>query len=157
MQSQKDCPFCEPNVLGSTFLESKSFRAIYNIAPILPGHSLVVPKRHITSIMDLDPDESADLIHFSKDVVRLLLKAFNASGFDWTIQEGIDAGQTVEHLHLHLIPRKPKDLPNPGDWYPLLVKAENPEVIDSQNRSRISTVEMEGIIRHLKKVASEMV
>lgn len=156
MQTQKDCPFCEPNVLDSTFLESKFFRAMYNIAPILPGHSLVVPKRHITSIMDLDADESAEIIHFSKNVVRLLLKAFDASGFDWTIQEGNDAGQTVEHLHLHLIPRKPKDLPNPGDWYPMLMKAENPEMIDSQNRSRISASEMDGIIRHLKKVASEM-
>lgn len=152
MQSQEHCPFCEPNTNNSTFMESNLFRALYNKAPILPGHSLVVPKRHITSIMDLNDVEACEIIGFSRDVVKMLMKAFQASGFDWTIQEGIDAGQTVEHLHLHLIPRKHNDLTSPGDWYPMLVESEKSGIIDSESRSQLTPDEMESIVNHLKNL-----
>lgn len=142
------CPFCN-NGTDAVFAESKNFVALYNIAPILPGHSLVVPRRHVESLMDLSKPALAELMVFSRDVVKILSRAFNTGGFNWTIQEKEEAGQSVGHLHLHLIPRKPKDLPEPGDWYPLL-KQKEAEIIDSAKRARLKPQELRRIVAEIK-------
>jgi bis(5'-adenosyl)-triphosphatase len=146
------CPFCEPNVDAATFAGSEHFRAVYDISPILPGHSLVTPKRHVTSLMDLSEPELGEMMVFSRQVLKVLLLAFQGQGFDWTIQEGKVAGQSVPHLHLHLLPRKENDLPQPGDWYPLLRDSLNGDVIDSEKRPRLGREEMGRIVRHLRQV-----
>lgn len=103
-------------------MESERFRAIVNIAPILPGHALVIPKRHVDSLLALDHAEIAEMVELSRRAVSLLVSVYAADGFDWTIQESEAAGQSVPHLHLHLIPRKQGDLPDPGDWYAHLIE-----------------------------------
>src|SRR5215213_134953 len=80
-------PFSIENAKDSIFAESENFIAIYNLAPILPGHSLIVPKRYVVSLMELTDDESAEMIIFSRKVVRILMQVFDADGFNWTIQE----------------------------------------------------------------------
>lgn len=144
------CPFCKDQILDSEFASSPNYRAIYNRAPILPGHSLIIPKRHMESLMALSEDELYEMVGFSRHVMEGLLSAFNASGFNWTIQEGEEAGQTVHHLHLHLIPRHPEDLPDPGDWYPLLQKSES-EKIDSEERNQLENKELKHIVEKIKK------
>lgn len=151
----QDCPFCRSDVQDTTFAESTSFRAIYNIAPILPGHSLVIPKWHLRSLLELNEAELCEMTVFARDVVRILLKAFGVSAFNWTIQEGEEAGQSVPHLHLHLIPREPNDLPRPGDWYPLLQKSET-EVIDSDTRPRLTADEIKAIVENIRATARKM-
>jgi bis(5'-adenosyl)-triphosphatase len=151
MKHKKDCPFCEPKVFGVTFLESKNFRAIYNAAPILPGHSMIVPKSHVESLMKLNDKELCELVRLGRDAVKVLQKAFHTRSFNWTIQEGEPAGQTVGHLHVHIIPRSAKDLPRPGDWYPKLA-AWKGKIIDSKSRKRISKNEMDSIVSHLRKM-----
>jgi bis(5'-adenosyl)-triphosphatase len=149
------CPFCDPNIEETKFLESDNFLAIYNIAPILPGHSLIIPKEHLQSIMELSHSELCEMMVFSRDTVQVLLKAFGADAFNWTIQEGEEAGQTISHLHLHLIPRTPKDLASPGDWYPLLRKSES-KAIDSDARPRLSSIEMRETVEKIRKIATSM-
>jgi len=144
------CPFCDAEIGEATFAESNHFRAVYNISPILPGHSLVIPKWHIGSLLELGDEELGEMMVFAREVVRTLLTAFHARAFDWTIQEGAEAGQTVPHLHLHLLPRMEKDLPHPGGWYPLLQDNITAEAIDSEGRLRISKEEMDQIVRHLR-------
>jgi bis(5'-adenosyl)-triphosphatase len=100
--------------------------------------------------MDLSEAELCEMATFSRRVVRVLLKALDAKAFNWTIQEGAEAGQTVPHLHLHLIPREPNDLPRPGDWYPLLRKSES-EMIDDESRVRLSSDEMKEKVAHIKR------
>jgi len=87
---------------------------------------------------------------FSRDTVKILLEVFEVSGFNWTIQEGEEAGQTVPHLHLHLIPRKPNDLPQPGDWYPLMRESES-KIIDSGARPRLTIDEMKTIVSKIRE------
>jgi bis(5'-adenosyl)-triphosphatase len=132
-----DCPFCDASRERSTFAERGEFLAIYNIAPILPGHSLIIPRWHVSSLLDLSDAEIAEMVRFSRDVVRNLMIIFGATGFNWTVQEGEESGQTVPHLHLHLIPRSSGDLPSPGAWYPELIKSES-DHIDSQDRFRLT-------------------
>ena len=129
-----DCPFCAASVGEITFMESDRFRAIVNIAPILPGHSLVVPKRHVDSLLSLEDAEVVEMVNLSRRAMPLLMQVHDAEGFDWTIQESDAAGQSIPHLHLHLIPRRHGDLPDPGDWYAHL--------IDFRGRPRLTLEQM---------------
>ena len=147
-QSSTSCPFCDETIRRAQFAESDNFRAIYNLAPVLPGHSLVISKRHVQSLMDLTENELGEMMLFARKVVRALGKTFQAAAFDLTIQDGEAAGQTVPHLHLHLIPRLPADLPAPGDWYPLLQKSQA-ESVDSELRVRLTPGQMDGIVKKI--------
>ena len=141
----QECPFCADAVGDATFMESPRFRAIVNIAPILPGHSLIAPKRHVESLLALSDDEVAELVNLSRRAVAVLMRAHNADGFDWTIQESEAAGQSVAHLHLHLIPRVRGDLPEPGDWYARL--------IEYRGRPQLTPEETRRIARQLRAAA----
>jgi bis(5'-adenosyl)-triphosphatase len=152
--SSKPCIFCQEKVQENYFLESENFLAIYNLAPILPGHSMVIPKKHHQSLMELSEAELCEMTIFARKTVKLLMKAFSVTAFNWTIQEGVEAGQTVPHLHLHLIPRAEKDLPQPGDWYPLL-KASEEEDIDSEARPRHSYEEIAQIVEKLRMFSQD--
>jgi bis(5'-adenosyl)-triphosphatase len=146
------CPFCEPLVNNSCFLQKGGFRAVYNLAPILPGHALVVPVKHIVSLNELNDSELAEFVVFSRLVTKVLVQAFGAEGFDWSLQDGAPAGQTVQHLHLHIVPRKPADLPQGNDWYTLIHENE-PKMLDSSSREKLSRNEMDRMIALLKNAA----
>jgi len=145
----KNCPFCN---CAEQFIINQSlhFRTIYNIAPILPGHCLVIPKRHVESFFDLDDKEIAEFMILGKQTAKLLEKVFKTNSFDWTIQEQIPAGQTILHLHMHIIPRHSGDLPNPGDWYPLLEKTFYGDNIDAHLRQKLTEEQLEQIVSNLK-------
>ncbi len=82
-----NCPFCNSDIASTVFIESLNFYVIYNHAPILPGHSLVIPKSHIESLLDLTEAEQSELIQISTHAARSILKVFNADSFNLTIQE----------------------------------------------------------------------
>lgn len=153
-----DCPFCAPDRKNSQFHETNSFSALYNIAPVVPGHSLIVPNRHVEAVGDLDPRECIRLIQYARCLTDFLVETFDASGFDWIIQEGADAGQSIPHLHFHIIPRRPNDLKSPGAWYSRLHSSVSlaPGVdVDSELRSRLTPVEMDGILSELGRRIGE--
>jgi bis(5'-adenosyl)-triphosphatase len=147
-------PFAAPEIVESAFLESRNCLAIYNIAPILPGHSLVIPKEAYKSILELDDALMLEFFQLARKATKVLLLAFGAEDFDWTIQDGANAGQTVPHLHLHIVPRRKGDLPHPGDWYPKLMQHENAPV-DSEERPRLSSADMRRIVSRLRELAGK--
>jgi bis(5'-adenosyl)-triphosphatase len=149
------CPFCDNAVQSAVFLTRGDFMAIYNIAPVLPGHSLIIPKRHITSILDLQDKELPAFFDTARIALRILMKAFKTDSFDWSIQEKPEAGQTIEHLHLHIVPRLKGDLKYPGDWYPL-IQYNDDAVIDSESRSRLKAADMQKIVGELKRIANNL-
>jgi bis(5'-adenosyl)-triphosphatase len=146
-----NCPFCLPVVNDSVFAESGNFLAIYNIAPILPGHVLIIPRKHVSRFLEIDDNQMTEMVVFSRKVIKVLEKAFGSKSFNWTIQEGEPAGQTIEHMHLHIIPRQSKDLAEPGDWYPRLIKNES-KMIDSLTRPKHTPDEMKKIIQYLRDI-----
>ena len=130
----ESCPFCSTDNQRIAFASSASFLALYNIAPILPGHSLIISKMHIKSLRSLSDDHIGELFLFARQVTDVLLDYYQADAFDWSLQDNEAAGQTVPHLHLHIIIRHSSDLPEPGDWYQLL---DNQKNIDSAGRSKL--------------------
>lgn len=145
------CPFCSPAFNEACFAQSMHFNALYNLAPILPGHCLIVPKEHWESIMNLEESVLIELVSFCRRVIKTLQTAFQTNAFDWTLQEGEAAGQTIAHLHIHIIPRKLNDLPEPGDWYPKLEVSQS-NLLDSFSRPRYSSDKLAKIAAHLKEI-----
>ncbi len=152
-QTEVSCLFCRKEIIEKSFYNTERFSAIYNIAPILPGHSLIIPNKHYTSLFELPEDELCEMMLFARKITTVLKTIFNCDGFDWTIQDGISAGQTVPHLHLHIIPRKPLDLPEANEWYSK-IRENEVQMLDSDNRERLSDVEYDSITQLLKKALS---
>jgi bis(5'-adenosyl)-triphosphatase len=88
--------------------------ALVNLKPLLPGHVLVCPARRVPRISQLTPDETADLFLSVQRVSRTIERVYNASALNVAIQDGVDAGQSVPHVHVHIIPRKLDDLKEQG-------------------------------------------
>jgi diadenosine tetraphosphate (Ap4A) HIT family hydrolase len=81
--------------------------------PISPGHTLIIPKRHIGSFFEISPDEREDLMSLVSTAKAELAAEFKPDGFNIGINDGQVAGQTVPHLHIHLIPRYKGDMGDP--------------------------------------------
>lgn len=146
------CPFCNESILLSVFYTQKDFLGAYNIAPVLPGHSLIIPKKHVISITELNDHELFGFFNTARKVLAILMKAFHTDAFDWSLQEKPEAGQTIEHLHLHIVPRTKYDLQNPGDWYPLLQNNDS-QIIDSLDRPRLTTENLHQIVNKLRSIS----
>lgn len=85
-----------------------------NLKPLLPGHILVSPRRIVPRLSDLSHDEVTDLFLTVQRVARMLERVYHASSLNIAIQDGIDAGQSVLHVHTHLIPRQGSDMDDRG-------------------------------------------
>jgi diadenosine tetraphosphate (Ap4A) HIT family hydrolase len=107
-----DCPFC--NLDNSKIVLSNSHAAaFYDGFPVSPGHSLIIPKRHIVSFFEASREEQATLLDLLADMREILVKERNPDGFNIGINDGATAGQTIMHLHIHLIPRYTGDMDDP--------------------------------------------
>lgn len=106
------CPFCTLPL--QRIIDSNNHGMVIRDGfPISPGHTLVIPRRHIGSFFDIDKDERDSLIGLLDKAKQELLNEFQPDGFNIGINDGPAAGQTVPHLHIHLIPRYQGDLPDP--------------------------------------------
>ncbi|PGH20085.1 hypothetical protein AJ80_03735 [Polytolypa hystricis UAMH7299] len=88
--------------------------AVVNLKPLLPGHVLVSPIRSVPRVSDLTAEETAQLFLTVRRVGRMVERVYNASSLNIAIQDGIDAGQSVPHVHTHIIPRRRLDLDHRG-------------------------------------------
>ncbi|MFO1118774.1 MAG: HIT family protein [Rhodospirillales bacterium] len=79
------CAFCAVADTAA-FMADGRFLALHNIAPVLPGHSLVIPRRHVASLLELEEDDLAAMMLFARRTTRLLARVFAGDGFDWTVQ-----------------------------------------------------------------------
>ena len=81
--------------------------------PVSPGHSLIIPKRHIRSFFDATEEERSALMALVEQAKEVAGTEFGPDGYNIGINDGQAAGQTVPHLHIHLIPRFKGDQPDP--------------------------------------------
>ena len=110
--SKASCPFCALPAERILLLADEAL-VIRDAFPVSPGHTLVVPRRHIGSFFELTDAERACMVELLAQAKAELDLSFQPHGFNIGINEGAAAGQTVPHLHLHLIPRYRGDAPDP--------------------------------------------
>lgn len=106
------CPFC---TLPAERIAGGNQHAIWirDGFPVSPGHSLIIPKRHAGSFFDMSADERGALLALVDEAKQQAEIEFRPQGYNIGINDGPAAGQTVPHLHIHLIPRYAGDLPDP--------------------------------------------
>lgn len=109
---QANCPFCE-SLAERIVLSADEALAIRDAYPVSPGHTLVVPRRHIGSFFELSAVERDAMLELLAQTKAELARIFQPDGFNVGINDGAAAGQTVPHLHVHLIPRYRGDVPDP--------------------------------------------
>lgn len=108
-----DCPFCNPGSERELIVESATAYAIYDKFPVNDGHALIIPKRHCLDYFELTFKEQAACIFMLNKVKAIVSAKFNPDGFNIGINIGAKAGQTVHHVHIHLIPRYQGDIEDP--------------------------------------------
>jgi len=108
-----DCPFCNPDSNRELIVESATAYAIYDKFPVSDGHALIIPKKHCPDYFDLTFKEQAACIFMLNKVKEIVSEKFNPDGFNIGINVGEKAGQTVNHVHIHLIPRYDADVEDP--------------------------------------------
>jgi diadenosine tetraphosphate (Ap4A) HIT family hydrolase len=111
MNENKPCPFC--NVEREIILENELSFAIYDGFPVNEGHALIIPKRHTANYFDLSLEEQKDCIELLNRVKGIVQEKYNPAGFNVGININEAAGQTVPHVHIHLIPRFEGDVEEP--------------------------------------------
>lgn len=88
--------------------------ALVNLKPLLPGHILICPVRVVPRLSQLSAREISDLFLTVRRVSRTLERVYRASSLNVAVQDGVDAGQSVPHVHVHVIPRQGGDLNEKG-------------------------------------------
>lgn len=122
--SVKACAFCNSNIIANqVYYEGQHVRVLLNYMPILEGHSLVIPKRHVERFEDLSVEELTEMHAVIQKVGRAFQKVYDTSDYLISCQNGERAGQTVGHVHFHVIPRVEKNVITKLQlWYAMLVR-----------------------------------
>ena len=101
-----DCLFCKiinGEIPSKKLYEDEKILAFYDISPIAPVHFLVIPKQHIASVDAIDADNSAIVAYIFQNLGELAKLAGIENGYRVISNCGADAGQTVQHLHFHVL------------------------------------------------------
>jgi len=106
------CPFC--SIPESAWLGQNELAFwVHDISPSAPGHALIIPKRHVASFFDLYSEERAGILALVNEAKIVADQMFSPEGYNIGINDGLAAGQTVPHVHMHLIPRITGDVADP--------------------------------------------
>jgi diadenosine tetraphosphate (Ap4A) HIT family hydrolase len=106
------CPFSSlpPQRIVATNSAGWTVRDAY---PVSPGHFLIISRRHVGSFFELSEDERTCMLRLLDQAKAQLQGSPGPQGYNIGINDGPAAGQTVPHLHIHLIPRYAGDVPDP--------------------------------------------
>lgn len=108
IMKDENCIFCKianGEIPSSTVYEDEDFRVILDLGPASKGHSLILPKNHYKDLCEADPAVAAKILPLAGKIGSAMKAGLGASGFNVVQNNGISAGQTVFHLHVHVIPR----------------------------------------------------
>ncbi len=113
--SSSVCIFCMRNEknLNTVIDSNKTFYVRLDNFPATPGHVEVVPKRHVESFFDLSDSEILDAYALIRIIEKKISVQYGPAGYTIGINEGRVAGRSIDHLHIHLIPRHEGDVPDP--------------------------------------------
>jgi len=105
-----DCPFCgEPEII----IENESAFVHPDTYPVSPGHCLIIPRRHIAEYFEATADEKLAIWQLLDEVKPIIDQKYGPDGYNVGVNIGSAAGQSIPHLHIHVIPRYAGDVENP--------------------------------------------
>ena len=116
-----DCIFCKiaaGEIPSSTVYEDENFRAILDLGQGEEGLALVIPKDHSENLLDVSPETAKKALSVISKTANAIKDAMGCDGINVVQNNGEAAGQTVMHLHFHIIPRYNNDNVNIG-WQPM--------------------------------------
>ena len=99
--------------MRAPILQNELAFVIYDKYPVNPGHALILPKRHIASFFEANPDEVTAMLALLNEMRQRTDASLAPDGYNIGVNIGEAAGQTVKHVHVHLIPRFHGDMENP--------------------------------------------
>lgn len=137
-RSGPDCIFCLQHHASENaiMVENDAFFARYDNFPATEGHVEIVPKRHVVSFFDLKPEEVAAAYQLLQEAQRRLSDKYRPDGYTIGVNEGTAAGRSVDHLHIHLIPRYYGDVPDPRGGIRQIVPNCQPDLWDAASVRR---------------------
>jgi diadenosine tetraphosphate (Ap4A) HIT family hydrolase len=104
------CSFCDPEIIErQAFYEGNLIYALCDYRPIMPGHSLIIPKRHVERFEDLTSEEMAEIMQFIPKMHRAVSQVEGTDDYALLQKNGKSIGQSVPHVHIHYIPKKSSD------------------------------------------------
>lgn len=104
----QNCIFCKiagGEIPSSTVYEDEDFRVILDLGPASKGHALILPKQHYKDLCELDEAVAARVMPLAAKIGKAMKKSLGCAGFNVVQNNGTEAGQTVFHFHVHIIPR----------------------------------------------------
>ncbi len=105
---EDNCIFCKianGEIPSETIYEDDAFRVILDLGPASKGHALILPKQHYRDICQLDEETATKVLPLAAKIGNAMKKSLGCAGFNVVQNNGKEAGQTVFHFHVHLIPR----------------------------------------------------
>lgn len=102
------CIFCKianGEIPSATVYEDSDFRVILDLGPATEGHALILPKNHFKDVCELDEETAAKVLPLAAKIGATMKKTLGCAGFNLVQNNGEEAGQTVFHFHMHVIPR----------------------------------------------------
>ena len=106
------CQFDNASV-NRILIQSRRFYARFDKYPATQGHIEIVPKRHVVSLFDLTPSEARQAYRLMRRAQDLLRRQYEPDGFTVGVNDGRAAGRSIDHLHIHVIPRYEGDVEDP--------------------------------------------
>lgn len=109
----ENCIFCKiakGDIPSTTIYEDDDFKVILDINPASKGHAVILPKNHAANLMELSDDDASKILLVARKCADAMMKTLHCDGINILQNNGEAAGQTVFHLHVHLIPRYKDDM-----------------------------------------------
>lgn len=142
------CAFCDPKVLkAQSFYEDDLVYALYTHKPIVPGHCLIIPKRHVERFEGLTDEEACQICRVIKKVHLAAMKVFGTTAYLLAQKNGWEVGQSVPHVHFHYVPRKKDDRISHFFWLQMYIA----NVSDP-----ISSAEMQDVVDKMRVVMNSL-
>lgn len=137
---KEDCIFCKianGEIPSATLYEDDDFRAIFDIGPASRGHVIILPKNHAKDVFEASEEDASKIYVLAKKIAKGMKEGLKCDGVNILQNNGEYAGQTVFHLHMHVIPRYKDDKVNIM-WTP----KEKPSDEELENLKKMITEKM---------------
>jgi bis(5'-nucleosyl)-tetraphosphatase (symmetrical) len=135
-----DCIFCKianGEIPSSTIYEDDLFRVILDLSPATKGHALILPKKHMANIFEMDEETAKKVFVLASRITKAMKEALNCDGLNIVQNNGEIAGQTVFHFHMHIIPRYNDD-GQQINWVPKTSEAAERDMIAEQIKNALN-------------------